>query len=232
MTSTKRTTPSSVLQNVNLMNQLGHQSCSMSAKRNWKRVDGHEHQHPQSCDGQIQLTSHQSRGQLLIPSSLQTGKHVHSSQCLPGKRSLGSSSSRGCTAEKAVSLHGDHTPEGLLDFGTGGLNPGLPVTFQHLVVHRHPRNSSIERLVSHRCPSCRRLLSHGLADALHIVCDRHSEPSHMRETTGSEDFKRQPVCESCVPPLHLRILLQIGTGVDSGLSCAQLLHTATLSKWL
>ena len=53
--------------------------------------------------------------------------------------------------KKAVDQHGDHTPEDLLDFGIGGLHPGLPVTFQLLVVH--PRNSAMERLVSHRCPT-------------------------------------------------------------------------------
>ena len=36
--------------------------------------------------------------------------------------------------------------EGLLDFGIDSLHPGLPATFQHLIVQRHSRNSSIERL--------------------------------------------------------------------------------------
>ena len=57
-------------------------------------------------------------------------------------------------AGKAVSLHGDQTPEGLLDFGIDSLHPGLTATFQHLMVHRHPRNSSIERLARAVCRHC------------------------------------------------------------------------------
>ena len=37
-------------------------------------------------------------------------------------------------AREAVFLPGDQTPEGLLDFGTDSLHPGLPATFQHLTV--------------------------------------------------------------------------------------------------
>ena len=57
-------------------------------------------------------------------------------------------------ARKAVSLPGDQTPEGLLDFGIDSLHPGLPATFQHLIVHRHSRNSSIERLARAVCRHC------------------------------------------------------------------------------
>ena len=57
-------------------------------------------------------------------------------------------------ARKAVSLPGDQTPEGLLDFGIDNLHPGLPATFQHLIVHRHSRNSSIERLARAVCRHC------------------------------------------------------------------------------
>ena len=37
-------------------------------------------------------------------------------------------------AREAVFLPGDQTPEGLLDFGIDSLHPGLPATFQHLIV--------------------------------------------------------------------------------------------------
>ena len=37
-------------------------------------------------------------------------------------------------AREAVFLPGDQTPEGLLDFGIDSLHPGLPATFQHLMV--------------------------------------------------------------------------------------------------
>ena len=54
-----------------------------------EEVDGHECQHRQSRDGQIQLTTHQPRGPLRSQVPSKAAKHVHSSQCLPGDRSLG-----------------------------------------------------------------------------------------------------------------------------------------------
>ena len=55
-------------------------------------------------------------------------------------------------AGKAVSLPGDHTPEGLLDFGIGSLHPGLPVQLHQIVeepvrvivVRRIERNQLVE----------------------------------------------------------------------------------------
>ena len=73
----------------NVLHQLGHQLmsvgrgrrkyCSVSAKRNWKKMNGHVREQHQTTDGQIQLSVRQSRRQLLVPRYLQTNKCVQQS---------------------------------------------------------------------------------------------------------------------------------------------------------
>ena len=81
-----RTWTSPVQKYVRVISQLSRQlvsdgggfkkHCLLSAKRNWKMWNGHDCEQHSPRDGQIHLAAHQSRGQLLIPSSLQTHEDV------------------------------------------------------------------------------------------------------------------------------------------------------------
>ena len=46
------------------------------SKTELEEMNGHEREQHQTCDGQIQLATHQSRRQFLVPRSLQTNKDV------------------------------------------------------------------------------------------------------------------------------------------------------------